>query len=172
MVREAVDGDAANIAALGEATFRETFIDGFGIPYPPADLAGWLPAAFGVEKYRTRIADAGHGVWIAEDGDGRLLGFATAGPCGLPHDDAGPEQGELHQLYVLRQAQGTGLGARLFSTAIGWLEARYPGPLWLGVWSGNLKAQRFYAAHGFRKVGDYQFPVGNWRDDEYIFRRD
>jgi ribosomal protein S18 acetylase RimI-like enzyme len=42
---------------------------------------------------------------------------------------------------------------------------------WLGVWSGNLKAQRLYAAYGFERVGGYAFPVGRWRDDEFIMRR-
>lgn len=42
----------------------------------------------------------------------------------------------------------------------------------MGVWSGNHKAQRFYRAYGFDKVGEYGFPVGAWTDHEFIFRRD
>ena len=45
------------------------------------------------------------------------------------------------------------------------------GALWIGVWSGNAKAQRLYAAHGFEKVGEYDYPVGAWRDREFILRR-
>ena len=41
----------------------------------------------------------------------------------------------------------------------------------IGVWSGNLKAQKLYAAYGFEKAGDYQYPVGRWLDDEFILRR-
>ena len=40
------------------------------------------------------------------------------------------------------------------------------GPLWIGVWSGNDKAQRLYAAYGFEKAGEYDYPVGAWRDRE------
>jgi RimJ/RimL family protein N-acetyltransferase len=39
------------------------------------------------------------------------------------------------------------------------------------VWSGNHGAQRFYARHGYEKVGTYEFPVGRVRDLEYILRR-
>jgi RimJ/RimL family protein N-acetyltransferase len=39
------------------------------------------------------------------------------------------------------------------------------------VWSENLGAQRFYARHGFERVGTYAFPVGRVRDLEFILRR-
>ncbi|MDY6925211.1 MAG: GNAT family N-acetyltransferase, partial [Pseudomonadota bacterium] len=35
----------------------------------------------------------------------------------------------------------------------------------------NAKAQAMYAARGFEKVGEYQYPVGDWLDDEFILRR-
>ena len=40
-IRRATPDDAAMLAELKLATFRETFLaGGFAIPYPPADLAG------------------------------------------------------------------------------------------------------------------------------------
>ena len=51
------------------------------------------------------------------------------------------------------------------------MEANTGGPLWIGVWSGNEKAQRLYAAYGFEKAGEYEYPVGAWRDHEFILRR-
>lgn len=51
------------------------------------------------------------------------------------------------------------------------MQVHSDGPLWVGVWSGNLKAQKLYAAHGFEKAGEYQYPVGRWLDDEFILRR-
>ena len=38
-LRRAGPGDAETLARLGLETFRETFLDGFAIPYPPDDLA-------------------------------------------------------------------------------------------------------------------------------------
>lgn len=51
------------------------------------------------------------------------------------------------------------------------MEANGDGSLWIGVWSGNQKAQRLYAAHGFEPVGGYRYAVGTWLDDERILRR-
>lgn len=173
-IREAVPADAPALSRLGEATFRETFMEGgFGIPYPPEDLAVWLPEAYAEKKFIRRMESPVCNVWIAEaETTGEPVGYATVGPCGLPHGQAKTSDGELYQLYVARKAQGFGLGATLFDAAMGWLEREGRRRIWLGVWSGNFKAQLFYSSRGFTKVGDYQFPVGNWRDDEFIFRRD
>ena len=169
-LRRATPADAQCLAALGLQTFRETFLDGFAIPYPPSDLASFVEATYTPSAFIAKLADPLQASWIAERG-GEALAYACAGPCTLPHRDARPADLELSRLYVLGHAQGEGLGQRLLETALSWMQARTPGPLWIGVWSGNLKAQRLYAAYGFEKAGEYDFPVGSWRDREFILRR-
>jgi RimJ/RimL family protein N-acetyltransferase len=63
------------------------------------------------------------------------------------------------------------LGRDLLNVAFDWLGENMPGPIWLGVFSGNIKAQDVYAARGFVKVGEYEFMVGDHRDHEFIMRR-
>lgn len=162
--------DAAALGALGRQTFIDTFVDGFGIPYPPEDLDAFLEASFSPEATAAKLAEPGAAWWVAER-DGALLAFANAGPNTLPHPDGRDSHAELRRLYVSRAAQGLGLGTRLLTLALDWMEAHTDGPLWIGVWSGNLKAQKLYAAHGFAKAGEYQYPVGRWLDDEFILRR-
>ncbi|MGC1300967.1 MAG: GNAT family N-acetyltransferase [Caulobacteraceae bacterium] len=170
LIRPAKPEDAAPLSQLSQVTFRETFLEGFAIPYPPQDMAAFVEASYSLPATAARLADPAQANWVAER-DGRLLAYANAGPCHLPHPDARPEHGELYRIYVLREAQGLGLGAKLLQLSMDWLEQTFEGPLWLGVWSGNVKAQRLYAAHGFAKAGEYEFPVGAWRDHEFIFRR-
>jgi RimJ/RimL family protein N-acetyltransferase len=43
--------------------------------------------------------------------------------------------------------------------------------VYIGVWSGNAGAQRLYARHGFEKIGEYDFPVGQHLDREFILRQ-
>ncbi len=83
-----------------------------------------------------------------------------------------PGDGELKRLYLLQAHQGGGSGGRLFDTALDWLLRDGPRTLWIGVWSENFGAQRFYARHGFVKAGEYAFEVGRVRDREFILRRD
>lgn len=171
-IRPARPRDTAALARLKLATFRETFIDGFAIPYPPGELALFEEASYAPAVVAGELGDAAKATWVAEDG-GRMLGYAQVGRCKLPHRDVRAGAGELYQLYILNEAQGVGLGRALLAKAMAELAVRHPGPVWLGVWSGNLAAQRFYARHGFAKAGEYRFPVGReWHDDEFIFRKD
>lgn len=168
--RPARSDDASELAALGRQTFVDTFVDGFAIPYPADDLAGFLQAAFSVPTTAASLADPARAWWVAED-QGTIVAFAEAGPCALPHPEAGPHDGELKRLYVGRAHQGLGLGPRLLEIALGWLNQAHAGPQWIGVWSGNRRAQALYARHGFTKAGEYDYPVGRWIDREFILRR-
>jgi len=170
VIRPAHPDDAAALGALGRQTFIDTFVEGFGIPYPEADLKAFLDASFDPEPMRKKLAEPGCAWWVAER-NGELLAFANAGPNGLPHPEARPEHMELRRLYVSKAAQGLGLGTKLLSLSLAWMEAHTQGTLWIGVWSGNEKAQRLYAAYGFEKAGEYDYPVGAWRDHEFILRR-
>ena len=52
-----------------------------------------------------------------------------------------------------------------------WLDQPQRRTLWVGVWEENFGAQRFYARYGCRKVGEYDFIVGDTHDREFILRR-
>ncbi|HXA38920.1 MAG TPA: GNAT family N-acetyltransferase [Phenylobacterium sp.] len=166
-IRRAGPADAPALSALGAATFVETF----GHLYPPADLAAFLAQSYNLERTAADLADPAKASWIVEAG-GEAVGYALAGPCGLPHAEVTPACGELKRIYLLKAWQNGGLGGRLFAETLGWLQAAGPRPIWIGVWSENHGAQRFYLRHGFEKVGEYGFAVGATVDREYILRRD
>ncbi len=170
-IRDAVPGDAAALSRLKLATFRETFLDDFAIPYPPADLAIFEVESYGLERVAAELADPAHRTWVAEDAGGELVAYAHVGPCKLPNDEVEPGDWEIYQLYLLRSAQGSGLGKRLLGHALDWL-ADQGGPIWLGVWSGNIRAQELYRRWGFVVVGEHHFHVGSWLDKELTMRLD
>ncbi len=165
-IRRAGVTDAETLCALG----AETFCDAFAHLYPPADLAAFLAEAYAIEPARAQLADPRYGAWLLETG-GEAIGFALAGPCGLPHPDVGPTGGELKRVYLRKAWQGGGRGSRLLNVALNWLEAEGFTPLWIGVWSQNHGAQKLYGRLGFDKVGEYHFKVGQTRDHEFIMRR-
>jgi GNAT superfamily N-acetyltransferase len=165
-IRRAGSADAQALAEIGAATFTETF----GHLYPPEDLSAFLAESHSARAARANLADPRRAIWLMEAG-GRAIGYAHAGPCALPHPAVTPRCGELKGFYLAGPWQGRGLGERLFATALAWLESPGARDLWIGVWSENHGAQRFYARHGFEKVGNYNFRVGNTLDDEFILRR-
>ena len=165
-IRRAGPADAETLAALGERTFRETFEH----LYAPEDLIPFLADAYGLERTRADLADPAKASWLVEAG-GEAIGYALAGPCALPHDAVTPTCGELKRIYFRKDRQGGGLGKALFAEVMTWLQSAGPRDVWIGVWSENHGALRFYERQGFEKAGEYGFKVGQTTDLEFILRR-
>ncbi len=165
-IRRATHADAELLAELGAATFVETF----GHLYTAEDLRAFLDESHAVAAYAKTLANPDYALWLVER-DGRAIGYAQAGPCGLPHADVRGEDGEIKRLYIRADAQNSGCGRALMDAVMTWLLRDSPRQLWLSVWSENLGAQRFYARYGFTFASEYEFIVGAQRDREFIYRR-
>jgi len=165
-IRRARPDDAETLAAIGQATFTETFAH----LYPAEHLAAFLAEAHGVARAKADLANPAKAAWLVEAG-GEAIGYALACPAKLPHPDVTPSCGELDRIYLLAAHRGGGLGTRLLDETLAWLERDGPRRLWIGVFSENVGAQRLYARRGFEVVGTYKFAVGESLDHEFIMRR-
>ncbi|HEY5289662.1 MAG TPA: GNAT family N-acetyltransferase [Caulobacteraceae bacterium] len=165
-IRRAKAADARALADLGARTFAAAF----GHLYPPEDLAAFIADTHTADKAAVELADPEIAAWLAERG-GVAVGYALAGPCALPHPEVTPACAELKRIYVDADLQGDGVGQALIEAALDWLERRGSPRLWIGVWSENHGAQRFYERKGFHKVGEYEFRVGGSIDREFIMSR-
>ena len=165
-IRPAADGEAESLAEVARTTFTETF----GHLYDPADLSRFLTGARAPSIYESLLDDDTSLVLVSEEG-GRIVGYAVSGPCKLPVADLEDAAGEVKELYVLESHQGLGIGTRLLEASLDWLVEQGRSPLYVGVWSENHGAQRLYGRYGFQKVGEYDFPVGNHIDREFILEQ-
>ena len=162
-VRNAVSDDALVIAEVQVRSWVDTY-------------TGLLPSAvlenMSVEESRDRFLEAIEGkpkehVYVAED-DGRVFGFAVAGPS----RDAGSDAvGEVYALYVLQDYQGMGTGTRLFRKAVDDLAGKGFVSLVVRVLSGNSYC-RFYEKHGGTEVEARDEDVGGQLMKLRIFRWD
>lgn len=166
LLRRAGVEDADALSAIAIETYTETF----GDSYPPQDLHDFLQAHYSPAPQRLELQDPHAAAWLLED-QGRVVGYLAAGPNSLPHALARSGDIELKRLYLLSSHQNGGHGARLMAACLDWLDRPAPRTLWVGVWSENHGAQRFYLRYGCTRVGDYEFPVGASRDLEFILRR-
>lgn len=127
-------GDALDLARVHVASWRET--------YP-----GILPRAYldamSVQRHarlwRRRLMGAEE-VTLAAEGVEGLVGYCSGGVW------RGREDGlcEITTLYVLREAQGTGLGRRLLTDTARVLAARGAISLIIWVLRDNARARGFY----------------------------
>ena len=148
LIRRAVPEDAVGIARVHVGSWRETYR---GI-LPDALLDGLS------EEARVRLWDGllarGEGdEFVAVSGDG-ILGFASGGP----QRDAGLRgagfEGEVLAIYLLRAAQGRGIGRALMGAVADAVAARGMRGLALWVLEANAPARGFYERMGGVAVGE------------------
>lgn len=138
-IRPAVASDAGAIAHVHVESWRTTY--GGLLP------AGVLQRRDFPRRMLNWIQAIGPGpstdVLIAETGDG-LAGFVSVGPNRAGHPGYG---GEIYALYLLREAQGLGIGRRLFQAGREQLARQGHAGLIVWMLAGN-PAAGFYAHLG------------------------
>ncbi len=105
------------------------------------------------EPYRTGSGK----FWIA------LVDDNVIGTVGLVDLDSG--QGCLQKMYVHPNFRGTGAALRLLNTLIDWADSRQIRDIYLGTFSKNRAARRFYEKHGFGEISNVIVPVNCPRSD-------
>jgi len=109
-----------------------------------------------------------------------LPDICVAGPAGAPLGLCALKGDELYQLFVAREAHGSGVAAALIADAEARLAARGVELAWLACAVGNMRAARFYEKSGWRNAGTFAmqsetsngpFPVDQWRFEKRLTRR-
>ncbi|BDU72497.1 dihydropteroate synthase [Mesoterricola silvestris] len=142
VIRPALPEDARALAQVQVDAWRATY---------PGILPESLLAALSVDTsaaaFAQTLAEA-RPRWAihALETRGTLVGFAVAGPC---RDADTAEAGEIHAIYLVKEAWGQGLGRALADRALeGLREAGFPEAV-LWVMERNTRARHFYERNGW-----------------------
>ncbi|WP_293381828.1 GNAT family N-acetyltransferase [Phenylobacterium sp.] len=149
MVFPAGPGDAEDLARVHVTSWRETYR---GL-LPDAFLARMSEPGFARRFRRTLMAPEG-GVTLAAADRYGLVGYAQGGPS--RRNLAG--EAEIATLYVLRAAQGHGLGKQLMTETARALAARGATSLMISVLRDNIRARGFYEHLGGQPEAARQEP--------------
>ena len=169
ILRLATPEDAPALAALG----RESFCAAFAHLYHPRDLTTFLEQAYAPGVVAGEIADPAftHCLTLDRAGSG-LTGFVKLrSPSPYAEHSRARRPLALSQLYTCPSRTGEGLGTRLMEWALAHARAGGHDAIQLSVWSENFSAQRFYQRHGFAKIADIDFWVGEQRDEEFLYEK-
>ena len=169
IIRKAYEKDLQNLVTLSQKTFEETFSGDFKRPYKKKDLHNFFSKYHSYDLYKTYLNEARYICYVLEI-DRRLEGYSLIGPCSLPDKMVSGTCGELKRIYINKKQQGLGYGKLLLEKSFNFLHSNFKDQ-WIGVWSGNLRAQKIYASYGFEKIGEYIFPVGTVLDREFILKK-
>ena len=133
-------GDAGDLARVHVQAWRETYPD----LLPKAYLDG-LSVPRHARLWRRRLMST-HEVTLAAEGADSLVGYCSGGEARGRVDGLA----EITTLYLLREAQGLGLGRRLLTDTARVLAARGAVSLVIWVLRDNVKARGFYEHLGGR----------------------
>lgn len=163
--RPATLADAPALANLG----AETFVAAFGDLYAPQDLANFLAEVHNPEAVAGEIAGDECTHRLVED-EGALVAFCKLRyPTKFGDYTEAKNPIELGQLYALPTHTGHGIGAQLMDWALAHAREQGNDAVLLSVYAENFGAQRFYQRHGFAKIADITFKVGDHYDPEYLY---
>ena len=182
--------EAASVCKFGEQEMVRTFKH----LYNEKDLADYVSEDYTEGLYTSWISNEQYivnGAYTkSTSGDDVMVGYILAGPCKLPittmlpfegndtaiAEPSGPEEvppGEIKRLYVHPSVFGTGVAEKLLIDALKQLRSN-PGTerrsIYLGVYSENPRAQKFYKRYNFKFIGEYKFMVGEQADREFIMK--
>lgn len=172
-IRPARPEEAAEVAELG----AETFPDACPETLSPDRIAAFVAYEFATDTVAARLADPGFQYLVAEGENGALLGY-TLSILDLTDSDreemrfsAGAVY--LSKCYVRGPWRGAGLAGALLEAAVAGVgEARPEATcIMLGTNIANVRAQKFYKRHGFKKAGRRNFDVGGSLETDVVMRR-
>jgi L-amino acid N-acyltransferase YncA len=148
-IRAARPQDAGAVAAIYNAGMAERQATFETRPRAPGEIVGWL--------------DSGLPFIVAEDGDGRVVGFARVTPYSDRPFYAGVGE---HTLYVDAAARAQGLGRRLLEEIAAEAERRGMYKLTSRIFTTNEASRAVHRAAGFAEVGVKRFHGrldGEWK---------
>lgn len=172
-VRAASPLDAAAIAEVAAATFA--------LACPPsttrAAIDEHVATHLSAAAFTAHLADPDRLLLVDEPGGGDPLNGYAMLVLGEPADvevaaaiRIRPTV-ELSRIYVREGQHGRGSAAALLNRGIEAAGGRGAAGVWLGTNEENLRAQRFYAKHGFERVGRKRFRLGDRDEDDLVLER-
>lgn len=166
-IHEALTDDAKLISVLGAVTFYEAYFE----QDDARDLANYITESFAPEKVRAEIENPNSTFFIVY-ADEKAVGYAKL-RTGEKHENIQNENAvELQRIYVLERVFGKGIGEILLLHCLETARQKGFKTLWLGVWEENIRAQKFYAKHGFTPVGTLSYPYGDTYGINLVLQKD
>ncbi|KQN05928.1 MULTISPECIES: GNAT family N-acetyltransferase [Sphingomonas] len=166
-MRRAGPGDAPALSLVASATFLDTY----ATVLSGADIVAHCTIKNSIAAFETWLGDPATIVTLAEYEPGNApIGYTVLTAPDFPIEP-GPADIELRRIYLMKQAQGSGLGAALLARALEDAVAASRTRVLLGVWDQNTRARAFYERQGFEVIGARQFMVGTTLHDDPVYAR-
>ncbi|PKK81115.1 MAG: GNAT family N-acetyltransferase [Thermoplasmata archaeon HGW-Thermoplasmata-2] len=167
-IREATEKDLPEIVKIGIATWRTTYAGMI-----PAETLANMSQEWGVEKRKKTLAEklAGTKEWhtfVAEDDNGKIVGFIDGGPQRGEEHKIPDCAGELYAMYVLKAHQQKGVGRQLFLALVRRLLECKMNSMVVHVLEKN-PSRKFYEKIGGEYLATNTIEIGGAKLEDVIY---
>ena len=157
VVRPAIEGDAATIAAICSTAYRNAYRELLPEGYVNRSVAEFYDETRVARDVRPAPPEW-FGYQVVEE-DGRVLGAAGGGMTG-------PGAGELSLIYLRSAERGRGLGTLLLDRITDQIRAAGGTEMWVSVFLGDRRGIDCYRSRGFAPVDTVRAVLS--RTDDHI----
>lgn len=159
--------DRAMLCRVSYETYDDTFR-----PYnTPENMKAYLETAFEEGKMEAELLEPNSSFFFLMVGSD-VAGYMKLNTSKAQTEMQDDEAMELERIYVVQAHHGKGLGRALLEKAISIARREHKAYLWLGVWEKNERALAFYKKHGFYRIGEHAFYMGDDCQTDYLLRKD
>lgn len=167
LIRQAGVSDFKIISALAITTFYEAYFE----QDASINLADYVMNSFSLEKIKNELEDKNSTFFIAEI-DKKAVGYAKFREDSQVDCVKNENAVELQRIYILEKMKGKNVGKMLLQKCLDVAKIKGFETLWLGVWSQNFSAQKFYKKLGFERIGEMYFEYGSEIETNFVMQMD
>lgn len=146
--------DSTLIAVTGAQSFTESH----GHSAAPVHIAAYIQEKYTEPVVHAELEDERNIFHILYQ-DQEVAGYSKIIPDAAHPAIIQAHVTKLERLYLLRPFYGKNLGVTLFNHNLEWSKSHGQSGMWLNVWTQNERAVGFYRKHGFKIIGNYDFPI-------------
>lgn len=148
---------------------RLTFVETYGSENTEENMRDYLGNEFSSEKLTKELTDQNVEFYFAEL-NGKLIGYLKLN-VGQSQTEIKDEDGlEIERIYVIKEFHGKKVGQALCNKAIELAKERNLQYVWLGVWTENPRAIRFYEKNGFVVFDKHTFMLGDDAQTDFMMK--
>lgn len=146
---------------------KVTFTDTYAAKNSAESMRDYIALHFTPAIFEAQLSDKNSLYFLAVEGE-NYVGYLKLNFAGAQTEAGHPDSLEIERIYVLKEFHGAGMGQLLVEKAIEVARENELKYLWLGVWTENERAIRFYEKMGFEKIGTHIFHFAGEAQTDYL----
>lgn len=147
----------------------QTFSDSFSGQNTAEDMQSYLDETFSSENLTLELNDSNSDIYFAEFQE-NVIGYIKIN-FGKSQTHLKDESAiQIERLYISKDHQRKNVGQFLLNKALEIAQNTGKDYVWLGVWTENKRAIKFYERNNFVEFGSYIFTLGTDKQSDIMMK--